>query len=138
MDERLALARFGSARVGRLATADAAGVPHVVPFVFVLDGRTAYWAVDRKPKRSKRLKRLDNIRANPNVELVVDSYDEDWSSLWWVRARGRAHVVEDADTTSRALSLLAGKYPQYAREPPDGPVVAVDISRMTWWEASSD
>lgn len=137
MDERAALARLAAARVGRLATADAAGVPHVVPFVFVLDGRTVYWAVDSKPKRSPRLKRLENIRANPNVELVADAYDEDWSSLWWVRARGRARLVEDPGTRSRAMSLLAEKYQQYAGDPPEGTVVAIDIGRLSWWEATT-
>jgi PPOX class probable F420-dependent enzyme len=134
MDEPAALARLASARVGRLATADAGGVPHVVPFVFAVDGRTVYWAVDRKPKRSPRLKRLDNIRANPVVEMVVDHYDEDWGSLWWVRARGRARIVEGEDR-SRALSLLAQKYAQYADDPPEGPVVAIDLTRVSGWEA---
>lgn len=137
MDEGAALARLRAARVGRLATADAAGVPHVVPFVFVLEGRTVYWAVDRKPKRSRRLKRLENIRANPSVELVADSYEEDWSSLWWVRARGLARIVEDPETRSRALSLLAEKYPQYDGDPPEGPVVAIDIGKVSGWEAST-
>jgi PPOX class probable F420-dependent enzyme len=135
VDEDAALARLRAARVGRLATANAAGIPHVVPFVFALDDRTVYWVVDRKPKRSQELKRLENIRANPNVELVVDAYDEDWRSLWWVRASGRARIVEDAEIRSRALWLLAEKYPQYA-EVPEGPLVAVDIGRVGWWEAS--
>jgi PPOX class probable F420-dependent enzyme len=137
VDEPAALVRLAAARVGRLATADQAGTPHVVPFVFVLDGRTVYWAVDRKPKRSRRLKRLENILANPRVELVADAYDEDWTSLWWVRAGGRARVVEDPETRSRASSLLAEKYPQYAADPPEGPVVAIDIDRVSWWEGSS-
>jgi len=121
--------------VGRLASVDAGGIPHVVPFVFALDGETAYWAVDRKPKRSKHLKRLENIRANPNVELVVDGYDEDWTTLWWVRAGGPARVVEDGVERRRVLDLLADKYPQYKQQAPDGPVVAIDIARVTGWEA---
>jgi PPOX class probable F420-dependent enzyme len=134
MDETTALARLASARVGRLATADARGVPHVVPFVFAVDGRTVYWAVDRKPKSSPRLKRLDNIRDNPMVEMVVDAYEEDWDSLWWVRAGGRARTI-DGEARSRALSLLADKYPQYADHPPEGPVVAIDLTRVSGWEA---
>ncbi|HEX2267645.1 MAG TPA: pyridoxamine 5'-phosphate oxidase family protein, partial [Actinomycetota bacterium] len=63
MNRQEALQRLRDARVGRLATADAAGVPHVVPFVFAVDGETLYWAVDRKPKRSQILKRLENLRA---------------------------------------------------------------------------
>jgi PPOX class probable F420-dependent enzyme len=135
MDEPAALARLEAARVGRLATADATGVPHVVPFVFVLHGRTVYWAVDSKPKRSPNLKRLENIRVNPNVEMVVDAYDEDWGSLWWVRASGTATIVEDGGLRARALSLLAEKYTQYADHPPAGPVVAIDVGRVSWWEA---
>jgi PPOX class probable F420-dependent enzyme len=136
VDEAEALRRLGEARVGRLATADRQGVPHVVPFAFAVDGRTVFWAVDRKPKRSKRLKRLDNIEANPNVELVVDHYDEDWDALWWVRAAGTARIVVDADERDRALALLREKYGQYRTAPPDGPVVAVDLVRVTGWESS--
>ena len=103
MDEPEAMSRVGSAPVGRLATADARGTPHVVPVVYVLEGRTLYWAVDRKPKRSAHLKRLQNIRANPNVEVVVDHYEEDWKMLWWVRAAGIARILERGEEFERAL-----------------------------------
>jgi PPOX class probable F420-dependent enzyme len=131
-----ALQRLGAARVGRLATADAAGVPHVVPFVFVLDGETLYWAVDRKPKRSQTLKRLENIRANPNVEVVIDDYSDDWNDLWWVRVSGTARILEDGIEKRKALGLLREKYAQYADAAPDGPVVAIDAVRVSSWEAS--
>jgi PPOX class probable F420-dependent enzyme len=133
MPEGEARRRLAEARVGRLATADAAGIPHVVPFVFVVEGATLYWAVDGKPKRSQRLKRLANIEANPNVEVVVDRYAEDWSQLWWVRARGAARVLPEGDERELALGLLASKYPQYTAAPPTGPVVAVTLSRVTGW-----
>ena len=138
MDRQEALRRLAEARVGRLATADAAGHAHVVPFAFVLDGETVYWAVDRKPKQSQRLKRLDNIRANPNVQIVVDHYDEDWRRLWWVRATGTARILGDGrdGKVVRALELLAMKYPQYRADPPAGPVVAIELTRVRAWEAS--
>jgi len=137
MDEREARERLAAARVGRLATVSAEGAPHVVPFVFALDagGDTLYWAVDRKPKRSTRLRRLDNIRANPRVQVMVDHYDEDWSLLWWVRASGTAEVLAPGQRADRAITLLTSKYPQYAAEPPDGPVVAVRITTVAGWEA---
>ena len=50
-----ARARFAAARVARLATADAAGVPHLVPVVFAVDGDLVYSAVDAKPKRTTAL-----------------------------------------------------------------------------------
>ena len=133
MDEEEAWERLGMARVGHLATADAGGVPHVVPFVFAVVGRTLYWAVDHKPKRSTRLKRLDNIAANPNVEVVVDHYDEGWDRLWWVRAMGTARIVAESAERDQALTALDRKYEQYRAALPAGPVVAVDIARVSGW-----
>jgi len=131
-----ALDRLREARVGRLATADSTGQPHVVPFVYALDGETLYWAVDEKPKRSRDLKRLDNIRENPRVEVLVDRYDEDWTKLWWVRASGTARILEPGPEWERAISVLAEKYRQYAGSPPGGPVVAIDLDRVSGWQAS--
>ena len=129
-----ALRLLGEARVAILATVGPTGAPHAVPFVFVLDGRSLYWAVDRKPKRSMRLKRLSNIAANPNVSLVVDHYAEDWNELWWVRATGTARVVDTDDERDGALALLAAKFPQYVAQPPEGPVVAVDLVQIVGWD----
>lgn len=135
MDEQTAWERLRSARVGRLATADAGGTPHVVPFVFAMVDRTLYWAVDRKPKRSQHLRRLDNIAANPNVQVVVDHYEDDWDRLWWVRATGAARIVDEESERSKALTALTEKYDQYRATPPDGPAVAIDVARVTGWEA---
>lgn len=57
--------RFSEGRVARLATADATGRPHLVPFVFALDADTVYSVVDHKPKRGPALRRLANIAENP-------------------------------------------------------------------------
>jgi PPOX class probable F420-dependent enzyme len=140
VDREEALQRLRSARVGRIATVTPEDRPHVVPFVFAVVERDpdvlAYWAVDRKPKRTEWLQRLRNLERNPAAELVVDGYDEDWRALWWVRASGTGRVVEDAsDERGAALSALAAKYPQYASDPPSGPVVAIDIERISGWRA---
>jgi PPOX class probable F420-dependent enzyme len=136
VEENEAWERLRAARVGHLATAGADGVPHVVPFVFAVDGRIAYWTVDAKPKRSRELKRLANIRANPKVEFVVDGYAENWDELWWVRASGTARILDPGDEWNRAIALLAEKYSPYQTTSPPGPVVAVDITRVVSWEAS--
>src|SRR5689334_3935902 len=116
------------ARVARLATVDRDGRPHVVPVWFVVQRDTLYTAVDEKPKRTRRLKRLENIEANPQVEVLIDHYEDDWSKLWWVRLRGRARVVDDEG----AIELLRAKYPQY-REVTLGPVIAVAIDERVAW-----
>jgi PPOX class probable F420-dependent enzyme len=141
MDREASISRLRSARVGRIATVTPESRPHVVPFVFALEEEPsalrAYWAVDRKPKRSSRLRRLRNLEHNPAVEFEVDGYDEDWDRLWWVRAAGTGRIVDSDDERARALSALESKYPQYANAPPEGPVVAIEIDAITGWEASS-
>jgi len=141
MDRDEAWARVRSARVGRMATVTSQGRPHVVPFVFVLAGqgstRIVYWTVDHKPKRSRDLKRIRNIEANTAVEFVVDGYDEDWDRLWWVRCSGIARVVVSQDERGSALRALEEKYPQYANDPPDGPVVAIEIESIDGWEGKA-
>src|SRR2546425_2368588 len=106
--------RLTTARVARLATTDPDGRPHLVPIVFVLDGKTLYSAVDRKPKRSTPLRRIENARARPDVTILVDHYDEDWS-LWWIGLRGRARVLDDGDERERALALAGGEGPAVPR-----------------------
>jgi PPOX class probable F420-dependent enzyme len=119
--------------VARLATIDPDGRPHLVPIVFALDGETLYTAVDRKPKRSPRLRRIENARSRPDVTILVDHYEEDWDRLWWIRLRGRARVLDGGEERERALELLRRKYPQYRAEPPDGPVLAVDVTEIREW-----
>ena len=100
-------------RVGRLATADAAGRPLVVPVCYALDGSHLYSAIDAKPKRTRHLRRLRNIEVNPQVALVVDHYEEDWATLRYVIAEGVAEILTGGPVFARALGLLLDKYAQY-------------------------
>lgn len=130
--------RLGQARVARLATVGTAGAPHIVPITFVLDGDRIFFAVDSKPKRTTDLQRLRNIASNPSVAVLVDQYDEDWTSLWWVRATGTAEVLGEGAEADRALDLLAERYAQYRQARPSGPVVAISIQRITGWAAADN
>jgi PPOX class probable F420-dependent enzyme len=125
--------RLAGARVARLATVTPEGAPVLVPVTFAVVGETIYHAVDHKPKTTRRLARLANIAGEPRVALLADEYDEDWSRLWWVRADGRARVLEDAP---EAIDRLVEKYPQYAEHRPEGPVVALAVERITGWAAN--
>jgi PPOX class probable F420-dependent enzyme len=141
--------RFAAARSARLATADAAGRPHIVPVVFACADDRVYIAIDAKPKRSTDLKRLRNIQENPNVALLADDYDDDWSQLWWVRADGSARILPaaddgddgkdgkdgDADESARRvpIELLQRRYPQYVADVPRGPVIEISVIRWTGW-----
>ena len=127
-----------SMRVARLATADANGVPHVVPICYALIGDDLYVTIDEKPKHPdvRAMKRLRNIEANPAVAVVVDRYDEDWSRLAWVMLRGRADVLDHGDEHDRAQAGLRERYPQYRTMRIESlPVIALRIARVTAWGA---
>jgi PPOX class probable F420-dependent enzyme len=125
--------RVDAERVGRLATVRLDGRPHIVPCCFVAAGEVIYSAVDAKPKSSLALRRLENVRATPSASLLVDHYGEDWSSLWWIRLDGAARVIENGAERDRALECLRSKYEQYVREPPPGPVIAIDVTAWRAW-----
>jgi PPOX class probable F420-dependent enzyme len=129
--------RFGEARVARLATVTREKTPHLVPVCFALDGERIVSVVDQKPKRTTSLRRLDNVRRNPAVSLLVDDYDEDWTQLWWVRADGRGRVVEPGTELDELLAPLVEKYrDQYGPQPPEGPAIVVDVDRWVGWSAT--
>jgi PPOX class probable F420-dependent enzyme len=127
-----------AARVARLATTNTGLGVDVVPITFALLGDDRLVSiVDQKPKSTTRLRRLDNIRANPEVTVLVDHYEDDWERLWWVRMRGRASAVAEGDLFEEALAALVARYPQYVDAPPPGPVVSVSIEEWTGWRAAS-
>ncbi|SDN57116.1 TIGR03668 family PPOX class F420-dependent oxidoreductase [Geodermatophilus sp. DSM 45219] len=129
--------RFASSAVARLATVRPDGAPHLVPVVFALAESTVYSAVDAKPKRSTRLQRLTNVRAEPRCALLVDHYEDDWSRLWWVRADGTAAVVDEPPATHPGLAALAQRYPRYREEPPTGPLLVVTVRQWSGWSSTS-
>jgi PPOX class probable F420-dependent enzyme len=129
-----ARALFATARVARLATADAGGRPHLVPICFALEDDRILTAVDHKPKRTARLRRLENIAANPRASALVDAYDDDWTRLWWARADGAARVVDPGSSEhSGVVALLVDRYPQYREHPPAGPAIVLSVSWWTGW-----
>jgi PPOX class probable F420-dependent enzyme len=136
MDEREMRERLANGRVARMATVAVSGTPHVVPICYTLHGDDVFSVVDFKPKSTIDLARLENIRENPGVSLVVDHYEDDaWDRLWWVRVDGQARVVEGGVDHTLAIQLLRTKYPQYSLRRPTGAVVAIAIKRWAGWSA---
>ncbi len=129
-------------RVGRFATADQAGQPHIVPVCYACDGAALYIALDTKPKRvePQRLKRVRNLLANPQVALLVDHYSDDWSELTFVLIRGTAELVPPETAEHRvAIELLRDRYPQYREMPiQEQPVIAIRPTAVTAWGAPAE
>ena len=125
-----------SARSGHLATANAKGQPHVIPICFVFDGEAVYSVLDAKPKSTplRQLRRVRNILANPQVSLVVDQYEEDWSRLRYVMMLGEARLLQEGAEWARAIAMLREKYPQYQEMDLDeSPVIKITPDRFIPW-----
>lgn len=136
-------------RTATLATIASDGLPRLVPICFVIDalapgapGLVLWSPLDAKPKRVadvRDLARVRDIEARPDVVLLFERWSEDWSELAWVRARGRAELVDegaDAEGHRRAVEALRAKYPQYRSQPIDGrPMLRITVTDVTRWPA---
>jgi PPOX class probable F420-dependent enzyme len=132
--KNLSRADLADGRVARLATHNPRRGIDLVPCTFaLLDDDTIVTAVDHKPKRTTRLQRLENVRRNPSVTMLVDHYAEDWTTLWWVRASGDARIVDNPD--DELIDALVAKYDQYQDLPPAGPAIVITITDLTGWSA---
>jgi PPOX class probable F420-dependent enzyme len=121
-----------SARRAALATVDSSSLPHVVPVCYAIVNGDIVMAIDDKPKSGAELARVRNIRANPNVTVMFDRWDEDWRALAWVMVRGTARL----EPPGTGAEELAARYEQYRRSAPQGEVIAVSPVRLTWWSFS--
>jgi PPOX class probable F420-dependent enzyme len=139
---RAEAAFVGGARVGHLATVDAGGRPSVVPVCFVLIDDEIVSVLDEKPKRvaDSDLRRVRNIEGNPQVALVIDRYDEDWSRLAFVQVRGLARIVHPGDDGhAAAIAALRAKYPQYhGMAIEQRPVIAIGHLTATSWRGDGN
>ena len=124
---------MAAAPLARLATHNPSGAIDLVPITFALVDDTILTAVDHKPKRTRQLQRLENIRRNPDVTVLVDHYDDDWGALWWVRFRGRADVLDIGGAAF--VEALRDKYAQYREQPPGGPYIVVRVTDLAAWSA---
>ena len=124
------------ARVARLAYVDGDDRPRVLPVTFAVAAGFVWTAIDdEKPKRRAEPARVEYLRRRPDAALVVDEYDDDWTRLAWVQMLGRVEVVA-ADEAPEAMRALAAKYSQYARRPPPGPLLRLEVERALHWRAA--
>ena len=127
---------LAGARIGHLSTADTGGAAHVIPICYAFDGDSIYSVLDQKPKRTSltRLRRVKNILANPQVALVVDHYEEDWSRLWYILVTGHAELMLEGDEREQAIVKLREKYQQYRDMDIDmNPVIKITPDKVVSW-----
>ena len=124
-------------RVGRLATADQAGRPHVIPVCYAYAVGVFYIALDAKPKRVEvtALKRVRNILDNPQVALVIDHYSDDWTQLAYLLVQGAAQLLAPLNAEhDQAVALLRERYPPYRAMPIETtPLIKISVERVIAW-----
>jgi len=96
-----------SQRLGRLATINAAGEPHVVPVGFRYNA--ALDAIELGGRFFGRSKKFRDMQGNPLVAFVVDD-DRGPGQIRGIEIRGRAQVF-----TSGGEELRAGADPEFIR-----------------------
>ncbi|AIC16631.1 TIGR03668 family PPOX class F420-dependent oxidoreductase [Nitrososphaera viennensis] len=133
------------ARIAILATADSESKPHLVPVVFVFDGSRFFIPIDEKRKTIKpeKLKRVTNIRENPNVALLVHEYSEDWTKLAFVMVQGKASIENNKSQEEEksvwlreACKKLIVKYPQYQKTGLGYLCIIIKPEKVSSWQNS--
>ncbi len=117
------------ARVARLATRSADGMPHVVPICPALDGDRILIATDTGSSKVR------NLEADGRCAVVFDEYVEDWATLRRVLVQGTASVHRSGPTWDLGKRLLDEKFPQYEPVAPMRPgetvIVEVPLERVS-------
>ncbi len=93
--------------LGRLATIDERGVPHVVPLGWRYDAEIDGIEIGgRDPEEFARTRKFRNVRVNPNVAFVVDDVLPPWRPRS-VMVRGTAEAIHSAAADgSQATALI--------------------------------
>jgi nitroimidazol reductase NimA-like FMN-containing flavoprotein (pyridoxamine 5'-phosphate oxidase superfamily) len=134
---------LNKSQVATIATINNDGTPYTTPIHFIYQENAIYF--HGLPKGQK----IDNIRANPSVSLNVHNMDcllldrenrpcETNTKYQSVIIAGKAHILEDYQQKSAALSLIVQKYtPQLANVTlPENmvkgvAVIKIEISELT-------
>lgn len=125
-----------ASRVGHLSTTGQDGQPYVVPCCFTVVENEIVTPIDEKPKSvpGRRLRRVRNLLENPQVALVVDHFEEDWTEIGYLLILGRATLIEAGRDHPQAVSALRAKYRQYAAMAlEDLPLIVISPTRVTGW-----
>jgi PPOX class probable F420-dependent enzyme len=121
-------------RRGVMSTIAEDGSAHAVPVVFARLGDEIVSPIDHKPKSGEILGRVKNLGRDDRVTLLIDHYDEDWTSLAWLMVRGRATV--DPDAPLDLMRELNHRYPQYEPDERHDALIRIQPVRLSWWSWS--
>jgi pyridoxamine 5'-phosphate oxidase family protein len=113
--------------VGRLATVSRHSIPQITPVLYVLDSGNLYFATDYGTKK------LDNMKLNNKVALVVDSYARQPRGI---TVQGSAKIIENGKEFVRIEKLLEERHSYYKANPfkeNEAPIIIIEPARKVSW-----
>ena len=137
-----------AARYGVLATTAPDGRARLVPVCYALTNRfdgigrpILYTPIDEKSKKTDNphdVARVRDLLVLPELTLIVDRWDEDWSRLAWLRLYGYGELLEpqasEREEHAEAIAALRARYRQYeAHDLEHRPIIRVSIERVVSW-----
>jgi nitroimidazol reductase NimA-like FMN-containing flavoprotein (pyridoxamine 5'-phosphate oxidase superfamily) len=122
---------FERARVCRVASANAQGMPHLVPVCpAVADGKIYYAS-------ASNVRKVKNLVDNPRVAVTVDIYSDDWTHIKGAMVQGTTRVFGRGPRFRRIRALLYKKYAHYRRDATldesDSVIVEVTPTHVFTW-----
>jgi hypothetical protein len=129
-------ARLEAADHGVLCTTNPSGAIDAVPTCLaVVGGRIATPIDTVKPKAATDLARRTNLDRDASATLLCEHWDaDDWTRLWWVRAR-LVRVPVPEEEVAQYEAALRAKYPQYATSA-FAAVLVFDVADVVGWSAA--
>ena len=122
---------FARERVCRVASANARGMPHLVPVCQVVADGKIYYASASDGRKAL------NVAANPRVAVTIDLYSDDWAHIKGATVQGTARLVASGPRFRKIRALLYRKYPQYSRDATldekDSVIIEVTPVRVFSW-----
>ena len=94
---------LGERRLGRLATVDPSGLPHVVPVGWSYNAELG--TIDVSGRNFAASRKFRNVRANPKAALVVDDVLPPWRPRS-VMVQGRAEALDPPAGSEGAQALI--------------------------------
>lgn len=103
----------GERHLGRLATVDPDGQPHVVPLGWTYNAELD--TVDITGRNFTASRKFRNVKANPKVTLVVDDVLPPWKPRC-VMVQGRGEAIDGADGEGGLIRITPTKMISFGLE----------------------
>jgi uncharacterized protein len=120
---------LASKELCHLATASAAGAPHVTPVLYATDRSNVVIVIDYGTKK------LKNLKENSKVSLVVDDYHPNRAIV----IHGDCEIYENGKEYRRLLKILFKKFKYYRSNPwreGEAPILKITPKKIISWGLS--